>query len=148
MKYHVAGVLELKQILKRIEEEHLVEDYDLARCIGPASYELRIGGCREGQTGNLVKLQRGDTIAVLPDGFLLVETVERVNLQLDIMGMMYLSSAFARRGFVPWFQGIVDRGHSGKLGIFLLNLTKELVLIEGEERICHVVFERLLEPLV
>ena len=86
-------------------------------------------------------------IAVAPNGFLLVGTVEQVTLPYDLLGMMYLRSTYARRGFMPWFQGIVDPGYRGALTIVLHNLTGELVPIYGDERICHLVFEQLPEPV-
>ena len=70
-----------------------------------------------------------------------------MNLPYDIIGMMYLRSTYARRGFMPWFQGIVDPGFRGALTIVLHNLTGELVPIYGEERICHLVFDELPEPV-
>lgn len=143
----MTGTIVRQEILRRIKEQKLVENADLEECVSPASYELRVGSYHDWQTNTRLDLQKGEAIAVAPNGFLLVGTVERVTLPTDIMGMLYLRSTYARRGFVPWFQGIVDPGYSGSLTIALHNLTGDLVPIYGEERICHLVFEQLPVPV-
>lgn len=143
----MTGTLVRQNIRERIRDERLVENTNLEECLSPASYELRVGSYHDWSTNSRVDLQKGEAIAVAPNGFLLVGTVERVNLPNDIIGMMYLRSTYARRGFMPWFQGIVDPGYQGALTIVVHNLTGELVPIYGEERICHLVFEELPEPV-
>lgn len=143
----MSGTLVRQQILRRIREQKLIENADLEQCVSPASYELRVGSYYDWQTNTRVDLTKGEAIAVAPNGFLLVGTFERVNLPDDLMGMMYLRSTYARRGFVSWFQGIVDPGFSGALTVALHNLTGDLVPIYGEERICHLVLEELPEPV-
>jgi dCTP deaminase len=143
----MSGTIVRQEIIRRVKEQKLVENHDIKECVSPASYELRVGSYYDWQTNTRVDLQRGEAIAVAPNGFLLVGTVERVTLPFDIMGMMYLRSTYARRGFVSWFQGIVDPGYSGALTVVLHNLTGDLVPIYGEERICHLVFEQLPEPV-
>ena len=143
----MSGVLVRQQIISRIKKDNLVENADLAQCVGPASYELRVGSYHDWHAGTRVDLQKGEAIAVAPNGFLLVGTVERVTLPDDILGMMYLRSTYARRGFLSWFQGIVDPGYNGNLTVVLHNLTGDLVPLYGEERICHLVFEQLSEAV-
>jgi len=143
----MTGKLVRQNIRKRIRDGRLVENINLNECLSPASYELRVGSYFDWSTNSRVDLQRGEAIAVAPNGFLLVGTVERVNLPNDLIGMMYLRSTYARRGFMPWFQGIVDPGYQGALTVVVHNLTGELVPIYGEERICHLVFDQLPEPV-
>ena len=141
------GTLVRQHIRQRIQEQGLVENVDLDGCLSPASYELRVGSYYDWNTRSRVDLQRGEAIAVAAGGFLLIGTVERVNLPRDVIGMMYLRSTYARRGFTPWFQGIVDPGYRGALTVVVHNMTGELVPIYGEERICHLVFDELPEPV-
>lgn len=143
----MSGTMVRQEIIRKIKEQRSVENADVQECVSPASYELRVGSYYDWQTNTRLDLQKGEAIAVAPGGFLLVGTVERVTLPLDIIGMMYLRSTYTRRGFVPWFQGIVDPGYSGALTVVLHNLTGDLIPIYGEERICHLVFEQLSEPV-
>jgi dCTP deaminase len=143
----MSGHLVRQYIIKRIENEQLVENSDIGECVKPASYELRVGSYYDWQLKERVSLKRGEAIALAPNGFLLVGSMETVNIPTDIIGMMYLRSTYARRGFVSWFQGIVDPGYKGGLTFALHNLTRDLVAIYGAERICHLVFEQLPEPV-
>lgn len=141
----MSGILTRQKILEKIKEEKLIENSDDLQCVSPVSYELRVASYHDWQTNTRVDLQEGEEISLAPNGFLLVGTVERVNLPNDLMGMMYLRSTYARRGFVSWFQGIVDPGYSGFLTLVLHNLNEDPVIIYGNERICHLVFEELPE---
>jgi dCTP deaminase len=141
----MSGILVREQVVKRIKEQNMVENYDLEKCASPASYELRVGSYldkRLDQRVNLVDSKVGE-IAIMPSGFLLVGTMERVNLPNDIVGMLYLRSTYGRRGFISYFQGLVDPGYRGSLTIMLHNLSGESLTITGGERICHLVFEEL-----
>lgn len=143
----MSGNLVRQQIINKIEKGNLVENADITHCVSPASYELRVGSYRERHIDRRIDLSVGEQIAIPPNGFILIGTIERVNIPLDIIGMMYLRSTYARRGFLSWFQGIVDPGYSGGLTIVLHNLTGELIPLSGGERICHLVFETLPEPV-
>lgn len=141
------GKLVRKQIISRINKEKLIENADMSNCVSPASYELRVGSWFNRQTKQRVELNIGDEIYLKQSRMILIGTIERVNIPNDIMGMMYLRSTYARRGFMPWFQGLVDPGYRGGLTVILHNLTPELIKITGGERICHLVFDLLAEPV-
>jgi len=143
----MSGQLVRQHIIARIKEQQLVENANIEECVSPASYELRAGSYYDSKMNKGVSLARGEAIALAPNGFLLVGTMETVNMPFDIIGMMYLRSTYARRGFISWFQGIVDPGYRGGLTIALHNLTGGLVAIYGAERMCHLVFEQLPEPV-
>lgn len=141
----MSGILARQQILARIQDHQLVENID-PECVSPASYELRIGSYLDRRTDESVDLAKDEAIAIIPNGFLLLGTVEVVNLPLDLLGLVYLRSTYARQGFVSWFQGLVDPGYSGVLTIALHNPTQHLIPLYGGERIAHLVFEQLSEP--
>jgi dCTP deaminase len=142
----MSGKLNSNQIIKRIHEEKLVENYDLEECISPASYEMRVGGYRDTRTKKLIPLEVGQEVRIASYGFAIIGTLEHVSLANDLLGMMYLRSTFARHGMTPWFQGIVDPGYRGGLTVVLHNLTHQQITIAGGERICHLVFDELKEP--
>jgi dCTP deaminase len=141
------GQLVRQHIIQRIQGQNLVGNADIDECVAPASYELRVGSYFDWKLNESVPLSRGEAIALAPNGFLLIGTIETVQIPIDVIGMMYLRSTYARRGFVSWFQGIVDPGYKGGLTIALHNLTGGLVAIYGAERICHLVFEQLPEAV-
>lgn len=143
----MSGILVRQHIIVGIKEQQLVENANVDECASPASYELRVGSYYDWKTNERVSLASGEMIALAPNGFLRVGTMESVNMPFDIMGTMYLRSTYARRGLASWFQGIVDPGYKGELTIALHNLTGSLVSIYGAERICHLVFEQLFEPV-
>lgn len=141
-----ASKLVRRQIIDLIKSDSLLTNYDLENCVSPASYEMRVRGYYDWTSSQRVEIGDGRTVAVAPRGFAIFSTMEQVALPNDIIGMMYLRSTYARRGFTPWFQGIVDPGYQGGLSVILHNLTPSPILITGGERICHLVFERLPEP--
>ena len=140
----MSGILTDSQIRQRTTDQKLIEGFSDA-CIAPASYELRIGRFRDPDTQSLVELNEGEVLEVQSGGFILLGTIERVNLPLDLVGVMYLRSSYARRGFTSWFQGLVDPGYEGKLTVALHNVSRANLALLGGDRICHLVFEQLPE---
>jgi deoxycytidine triphosphate deaminase len=141
----VSGPLTARQIRDYISSDGLLDHYDLEGCLAPVSYEMRVGNYYDNGRRSTVELQEGVQIGLAPRGFVLVGTVETVRFPLNLMGMMYLRSSHARRGFSEWFQGLVDPGYNGTLTVALHNLTDSLLAITGWERICHLVFYPLAE---
>jgi len=135
----VSGPLTSSQIRKRIDDSGLVRQAD-ARSFAPASYEMRVGSYYSPAEGEPISLVAGDGVALAPGGFVLIGTLEEVSLPRDILGMMYLRSTYARRGFSDWFQGLVDPGYRGALTVALHNLTDHPLVILGGDRICHLLF--------
>jgi len=141
------GTLTRQEIRKLVLEKGVIDQHDLTTSLSSVSYELRVGSYWDTAAQMSRDLPRGQRIALAPNGFVLVGTLERVNLPDDILGLLYLRSTYARRGFVPWFMGIVDPGYAGTLTLALHNLTDQFLPITGHERICHLVLEALSEPV-
>jgi dCTP deaminase len=137
------GVLTRQQIIERIERDNLVKNVDRDGSISPASYELRVGCFWDWDAETEISLSDKERITVAPGGFVLMGTIEEVNLPLDLIGMMYLRSTPARLGFGSWFQGIVDPGYRGTLNVALHNHSRRPRSVAGGQRICHIVFEQL-----
>lgn len=134
-----------QEIIDLVKTKNLIEHFSTA-VVSPASYELRIGSYRDKNSDTPIVLQEGEGRALPPASSLLIGTMERINLPLNLLGMMYLRSSYARLGSVSWFQGLVDPGYSGKLTIVLHNLSEQKIPIVGGDRICHLVFQELTEP--
>lgn len=143
----MGGTLVRQKIHELIIEKALISNADTETCLSPASYEIRVGGYFDWEAGTKREIEEGSVIAVAPGGFAIMSSVEQVALPNNIIGMMYLRSTYARRGFLPWFQGIVDPGYQGGLSIVLHNRLSSAVKIEARERICHLVFEELEQPV-
>jgi len=143
----MVGNLVRQEIIKRIVNDNLIENADIAHCVGPVSYELRVGSYHERIIDRRIALSSEDKLPIPPNGFVLIGALERVNIPFDIVGMMYLRSTYARKGFLPWFQGIVDPGYQGGLTIVLHNMTTEPIIVTGGERICHLVLDSLPEAV-
>ena len=138
-----SGILPCQDIKRLCDGKGLIQNADLD-CFAPASYELRIGSYRH--LNERRELRPGEAIEIPPHSFILTGTIETVHLPLDILGMLYLRSTYARLGLMPWFQGLVDPGYPGALTVILQNTTCQPVTICCGERLCHIVFETLLEP--
>jgi len=139
------GILPYQHILELIEQDGIIQNAS-TDCISSASYELRVGSFRIPGDKEATSLADSEIIAMAPHSFLLIGTIETVNLPAHLRGLLYLRSTYARRGFTPWFQGLVDPGYAGGLTIILHNLTNQLVPIVGGERICHFEVTALAEP--
>lgn len=139
------SILPYQEIRKRIKDDKLLVDADLDNCLGPASYELRIGSIQLIEGGSDTVLKPGEEFVMKPAASVLVGTVEEVRLPPDLAGILYLKSSLGRAGYIPWSQGYVDPGYSGSLTIVLHNFAGRIQLFSGHQKICHIVFFKLTE---
>ena len=103
-----------------------LEPSDLSACLNPAGYDLR---CSR-------------TVVLKPKQYMLVATLETVELGLGVVAFLHIRSSLAREGIVGSF-AVVDPGFRGQLTLNLHNVSdKEVTLREGE-RIVQIVFHRL-----
>jgi deoxycytidine triphosphate deaminase len=112
-------------------------------CLGPASYELRIGSVRGFDGGQETILEAGRKFVMEPASSALIGTVEEIRMPADLAGLLFLKSSLGRSGYIPWSQGFVDPGYTGSLTIALHNVAGKLQLFEGHQKICHLVFVKL-----
>jgi deoxycytidine triphosphate deaminase len=137
------STLPYQDIKNLIAEANLVSPADIDRCLGPASYELRIGsalnlGERLGQP-----IAIGQELVMRPQSHVLIGSMETVRIPKNLCADLSLKSKFGRAGFLPWFQGFVDPGYEGKLTFSLVNLSLHPVILKGGQGICHIVFRYL-----
>lgn len=112
-------------------------------CLGPATYELRIGSIQLIEGGAETVLKPGEEFVMKPAASVLIGTVEEVNLPDDLAGLLFLKSSLGRAGYIPWSQGYVDPGYRGSLTIALHNFAGKIQIFEGHQKICHLVFIKL-----
>jgi len=99
---------------------------DVSSCLNPAGYDLR---CSK-------------TMVLKPKQYVLVATLETVELGLNVAAFLHIRSSLAREGIIGSF-AVVDPGFRGQLTLNLHNFSdKEVTLNEGE-RIVQIVFHSL-----
>lgn len=135
-------VLSNQQIEDLIDVDNLFDNYDKT-CIGPASYELRIGSALSLSDNKSYKIDLGVEFAIKPNSHLLLGTIEKIRMPKNIVGTMFLKSKFGRGGFIPWGQGLVDPGYEGNLTVSLINFSLHPRIFVGGEKLCHIIFQRL-----
>src|SRR5258708_6602813 len=128
------GILPKHRYLQLVRKASLMEPISESAC-SPSSYELRIGSEHNPSSRIRREMREGDIARIPSGGVRHFGTLEKVNLPLDIMGLMYLRSTLARKGCLPWFQGLVDPGFRGNLTIVLYNLTTDPIDFKYGERV-------------
>ncbi len=109
----------------RLLIKELMDGYD-EECVQPASYDLR--------ASSLLKMGKKEHA--------LCSTMEWVHLPLNIAGMIWLRSTWARKG-IFFAGGWVDPGFNGNLTLSLFNSSEAEIQIEEEGRIAQMGFLRL-----
>ena len=77
-----------------------------------------------------------------PSEQMLAATVERVELGLEVLGILHIRSSLAREGLFASL-ALVDPGFRGQLTVSLFNAGKKMVKIERDERFIQISFVRL-----
>lgn len=119
-------VLSDKELLKCLNKGDLrIIPFD-PKCLNPAGYDLR----------------SFSQLSIKPKEYVLVATLERVELGLGIMAYIHLRSSFIREGIIGSF-AVVDPGFQGQLTLALHNNGKNPVEIRKKERTFQIVFHKL-----
>ncbi len=164
------GILTKNEIIKSLSSGELsfepgVDQFQLQ----PAAIDVRVGSNffipktwsfgEEGRTelmvdhlNNEVKsevldilhLKPGQTFELLPGEFILISTLEKININSGrIMATLYPRSSTTRRG-ISIESGIIDPHFSGSLMIPVFNMTKtQKIRIYPGERIAQLVFQTM-----
>ena len=103
-------------IERRLNDRTLVLDPFEPKSLKGAGYDLRIGMDAKVEAGKSK----------------LVATLERVELGLDLVGVLHLRSSLARSGILASL-ALVDPGYRGQLTVLLNNVsTKDVEISHGE----------------
>jgi len=95
-------------------------------CLNPAGYDLRLK----------------NTVMIHPGVQELVSTVERIELDLSVVGFLNIRSSFAREGVIGSL-ALIDPGFRGQLTIALFNASKQRIEIRKGERFVQATFAKL-----
>lgn len=146
-------LLSYEKILKLVEEKSLIENFSL-ECLSSSGYDLRIGKIYKMKTPGFIgsKKHKSPKIEELnfseyelkPNEYLLVETIERVNMPENLAGRILPRSSLFRMG-CSVETALIDPGFKGTLTIGLKNLSENEFKFEKGARIAQLIFEEVSE---
>lgn len=109
-------------------EGDLIIDPYSTECQQPASYDLRVGG----------------DFVLQPGVCTLVNSLERVELPLDLAATLRCRSSFGRKG-VLITAGFVDPGYRGQLTLCLVNMGTGHLTIRKSERVVQMILHEVMD---
>ena len=144
-------ILGHSEVIRRIKEDRLVEG-GAEEFVQGAGMDIRVGkmhtlksggkllaGSRE--TPNIEEVS-GSTYFIKPGEYFLIETIEKVNMPLDLAARMLPRSTLQRSGMYL-FHALIDPGYSGKLVFGIKNLGEFVFELEKGARIAQLCFEQV-----
>ena len=148
-------VIGYEEILKQIKQKQpLIENVD-EKNIQPSGVDLRVkciyrlknGGYlgvenRKTPDVEVVTKENGEKIILRPNEFVLVETMEKVNMPNNLSAIVLPRSSLFRCG-VSLHTAVVDPGYIGTLTFGMKNLSNFPFEIEIGSKIGQIVFEEV-----
>jgi deoxycytidine triphosphate deaminase len=148
--------LGVDKLLELVHEKKLVENLCERELTNPegCGFDLRLGeaytisgegylGVEDRKTCEIEKINTSDVLVIKPGDFLLVKTMETVNVPADLVGILKPRSTMQRMGlFLRTTQ--IAPGYSGELTFALKNEGPATVTIDIGARIAHVMFSQVL----
>jgi len=157
-------ILGIKKLHELVEKNKLVEDLCDREMKNPegAGFDLRMGevyelsgdgflGVEERQTPesksvakyNPEKIDDGNFFIFEPGKYYLIKTIEKVNLPVDVSGIIFPRTTLFRSG-LGLFNGIVQPGYCGELTFGICNLGKSNIKVSFGARVVHITFHEVL----
>ena len=157
-------ILGIKELHKLVDERKLVENLCDREINNPegAGFDLRLGevyellgdgflGVEERQTPEIKLLAKYDSEKIDDDNFFifepgkyyLVKTIEKVNLPVNLSGIIFPRTTMFRSG-LGLFNGVVQPGYSGELTFGVCNLGQSKIKISFGARVVHITFHEVL----
>jgi deoxycytidine triphosphate deaminase len=130
-------------------DKKLIENFSES-CLEGAGYDLRVGKIYKLKSGGKIgvsdrrtpEISEADCTNYIlePDEYVLIETIEKVNMPENLLARILNRSSLFRCG-CSLFTAVVDPGYRGALTIGLKNLSAFPLEIEIGAKIGQVVFE-------
>lgn len=157
-------ILGIKELHKLVDERKLVENLCDREINNPegAGFDLRLGevyellgdgflGVEERQTPEIKLLAKYDSEKIDDDNFFifepgkyyLVKTIEKVNLPVNLSGIIFPRTTMFRSG-LGLFNGVVQPGYCGELTFGVCNLGQSKIKISFGARVVHITFHEVL----
>lgn len=157
-------ILTSENILKRIEEDGLIEDYrSINTQLQPGSFDLRVGKVfksyselnkndpypvvlgEEVEYGSEIEYEMGTGYPVKPKEFVLATTLETINMPDDLSAVIQGRSSIGRTGLFVENAGFVDVGFTGEITLEFYNATENTIVVPVGMRVCQIVFYEMQE---
>ena len=144
----IAMILTDRQIKEALRTETIkIDDFD-ERYLGPATYDLRVGPEAFSSTRReKIDLKEKGVVILEPGDFVIVLTLEILELSNKHVGRIGIRSHFTRRGIIPLTGPQVDPGFEGPLHIGLYNVSPSDVVLPFGEPFCTLELHELNEPV-
>ncbi len=151
----------IKELLRLVKEKKLVENLSERELQNPegSGFDLRMGevyelegygylGIEERETPKSNLVAKFDPAKVSsyifePGKYYLIKTVEKVNLPIDVAGVIFSRTTLFRSG-LALFNGIVNTGYQGELTFGLCNLGGSNIKVDLGARVVHITFHQVL----
>lgn len=112
--------------------------------INPASLDLSLGEEIRDVDGHLIdKLGKDDEFIIKPNQFVLAHTLEKINMPINLLGIVKGKSSLARKGLIVEFAGFIDPGFTGQITLELKNVSDKPVTLKKYMRICQLCFLKM-----
>lgn len=144
-------ILSGEDIARLAKEAKLIEDFD-EKGLNGAGYDVRVGAFyriegnahlgKERRELPKAKVVDVDAMALQPGDYILIGTLEKVNMPLDLVGFVFNRSSIFRSGCTT-VNAVVDPGYSGVLTFGLKNMSQHIFMLEKGARIAQIVFHSL-----
>lgn len=145
-------ILGRERILELVREEGMIEDFE-EDCLEGCGYDLRVdrffnisGGAfmskKERKMPEITEIEE-DILHLAPNEYVLIGTVETVNMPANIAARVLNKSSVFRCG-ASTFNALVDPGYQGKLTFGLRNISNQEFSLERGAKIAQIVFEEVL----
>ena len=139
------------EIRKRVEKDGLLEQFSID-CLEGAGYDLRLNrayrlslggfiGVRDRKTPDIEEMNF-TTLSLSPGEYVLVETLEKVNMPSDLSARILPRSSIFRCG-CSLLNALVDPGFRGTLTLGLKNESQQEFRIERNAKIAQIMFEEV-----
>ena len=112
--------------------------------VNPASIDLALGEEIRDVDGHLIdKLGKNDEFIIKPNQFVLAHTLEKINMPVNLLGIVKGKSSLARKGLIVEFAGFIDPGFDGQITLELKNVSDKPVTLKKYMRICQLCFLKM-----
>jgi dCTP deaminase len=137
-----------EQIRSEPERREMVLEPFEPQSLQPASYDVRVGArAFTSSLKEISDLSQKGLLVIEPGEFAVLESRERIELDLKTAGQLRLRSEYARRGLLLLSGPQIDPGFKGVLVVRLVNLAPKPIALPYEAPFLTAQFFRLTEAV-
>ncbi|OYT25858.1 MAG: dCTP deaminase [Candidatus Altiarchaeales archaeon ex4484_96] len=139
------------EIKKQVKQNNLITEYN-PECLESCGYDLRLGKIYKIKGGPYLGIehrslpqtiqQKYDEYSLNPGEYVLIETIEKVNMPANLAARILPRSTIFRCG-AALYTALVDPGYQGTLTMGLKNHSNASFRIQRKAKIAQIVFENV-----